>query len=161
MRSKTGRCQKCATIHFNKTKPKKRAHNYKGPFNYWVRKSKGHKLGSTITEDDLRCQWNVQGGRCALTGVDIFFEKRVNGAGSASLDRINSKEGYHPWNIQWVLNEVNIMKNKYEQNHFISMCNYVSQWIGDYRGPREYEPSKYFTYIPPGETYQIDERKQT
>jgi hypothetical protein len=50
--------------------------------------------------------------------------KRV-ALGTASLDRIDSRKGYEPQNIQWVLKEVNLMKGAMPQGHFITLCNAV------------------------------------
>ena len=63
--------------------------------------------------------------QCALTGRDLYFYERGNSRGNASLDRIDSKLGYIQGNVQWVLNDVNIMKNKYDEDYFLSICQDV------------------------------------
>lgn len=75
-----------------------------------------------------------QDGKCALTGIDLFFEgnttrlnrKRVIRK-TASLDRIDSKLPYVIENIQWLHKDVNIMKNKYKQDYFIEICKKIAQ----------------------------------
>ncbi len=78
--------------------------------------------------------WDVyvnQGGRCAKTGVPIFFGlpgtgspvhiKQI-GEGTASLDRIDSNKGYEVGNIQWVHKDVNVMKWDFDEQYFLKMC---------------------------------------
>ncbi len=45
---------------------------------------------------------------------------------SASLDRIDSYHGYIEGNVQWVHRNVNIMKNSFSQDYFITLCNLIS-----------------------------------
>jgi len=84
----------------------------------------------SITIEDA---WNKFNGVCALTGLKIEFEPNsVHKKGkdnrrkrTASLDRINSDKGYTLDNIQWVHKDVNIMKNKYNQEYFKKICKLV------------------------------------
>jgi archaellum component FlaC len=65
---------------------------------------------------------------CALSGLPIKFaraNKRTSET-SASLDRIDSTKNYVEGNVQWVHKEVNIMKNVYNQEHFIEMCKLIA-----------------------------------
>jgi hypothetical protein len=62
-------------------------------------------------------------GKCALTGWELDMGY---GTCTASFDRIDSTSGYTKNNIQWVHTMVNMCKNKYSQEKFISMCNAVS-----------------------------------
>lgn len=74
--------------------------------------------------------WNLyerQGGRCALTGWDLVISAPKVSSITASLDRINSKEGYSPNNTQWVHKDVNIAKNVYSQEYFVQMCRSVTE----------------------------------
>lgn len=63
--------------------------------------------------------WNVfeaQGGKCAMSGVNLNFAKTINGKKNceqtASLDRIDSSKGYIHGNIQWVHKAVNRIKGQ-------------------------------------------------
>lgn len=58
--------------------------------------------------------------KCALSGLDIHVTD-----GTASLDRIDSKQGYIEGNVQWVHKDINRMKNVYNQDYFISLCRLV------------------------------------
>lgn len=65
-------------------------------------------------------------GRCALTGWELSMEY---GKCTASLDRIDSGQGYTNSNIQWVHSMVNMCKNKYPQDKFIEMCRAVADKV--------------------------------
>lgn len=62
-------------------------------------------------------------GKCALTNWDISL---MGDRPTASLDRIDSSKPYTEKNTQWVHTAVNMMKNKYDQEYFISMCRAVA-----------------------------------
>lgn len=67
-----------------------------------------------------------QNRKCALTGLDIDFPEngsfKRRGNYTASLDRINSDLDYDIDNVQWIHKIVNVMKNAFPQNDFVSMC---------------------------------------
>lgn len=72
--------------------------------------------------------------RCALSGMPLIMSKtfstdRTNKVSSttASLDRIDSSKGYVLGNVQWVHKDINIMKNKFDQNYFIDVCKKIIQ----------------------------------
>ena len=44
------------------------------------------------------------------------------------LDRIDSKKGYVPGNVQWVYKPVNMMKWKLSQKEFIHICHLVTEY---------------------------------
>lgn len=64
--------------------------------------------------------------KCALTGWDIHAMD-VNSP--ASLDRIDSSIGYVEGNLQWVNSKVNMMKQSYSQEEFISVCQAVADKV--------------------------------
>ena len=68
-----------------------------------------------------------QNFKCALTGWDINA-KGVS-KNTASLDRIDSSLGYVEGNVQWVHKMVNMCKQKYSQQEFLSMCKAVNENI--------------------------------
>jgi hypothetical protein len=74
-----------------------------------------------VTFDDV---FELYTGKCALTNwpLNLSFSNAT-----ASLDRIDSGKGYTRENIQWVHKMVNMCKNKYMQQDFISMCHAVAQ----------------------------------
>ena len=70
--------------------------------------------------EDLK---NIYTGFCNLT--DQLISTKYNKT-TASLDRIDSKKAYTVDNIQWVHKDINMLKNKYDQEYFIHMCTLVA-----------------------------------
>lgn len=66
--------------------------------------------------------YEKQNRKCALTNLDIDFDTE-----KASLDRIDSNLGYVKSNVQWTHKHVNLMKNQFNQDYFIKICNLISQ----------------------------------
>lgn len=64
---------------------------------------------------------------CALSGLEIQFGRtnKDKSNTTVSVDRIDSKKGYVKSNVQWVHKKINIMKNAYSQEEFISLCKLV------------------------------------
>ena len=77
-----------------------------------------------IAIEDLQAQWEKQGGICALTGLPLRIGSLKTGR-VASVDRIDGKRGYTKDNIQWVHKDVNLMKNKFDEDYFYDMCRRV------------------------------------
>ena len=77
-------------------------------------------LECSVSIAALQEQWERQHGYCALSGLPISI--KVN----ASIDRIDSNIGYVTGNIQWVHNDVNLMKNHLDQAYFIEMCRRIA-----------------------------------
>ena len=65
--------------------------------------------------------------RCALTGWPIHFpEIRATGDGQASIDRIDSSGDYTSDNIQLLDARINMMKQSYSQDLFITACRAIA-----------------------------------
>lgn len=80
------------------------------------------KYDLNITAKDIENLYIKQNKKCALSGVEIDFGKRIKKSKyycSASLDRIDSSKGYELDNIQLVHKDVNLMKQSYTQEKFI------------------------------------------
>jgi hypothetical protein len=94
---------------------------------YWhIIQSNAAKRGIyiDITIDDA---WDVyvnQKGKCALTGWGIKLSSSLSQ--TASLDRIDSSQGYVKGNIQWLHKDVNRAKNVMSQKDFVEMCKSVA-----------------------------------
>src|ERR1035441_4182702 len=87
------------------------------------------ELPFSITIQDMDAQWNSQNGKCAYTGEQLvgnvknyMHNKKMM---TASLDRIDSSKGYTKDNIQWVLKDINMMKQQLKENKFLGLCNSV------------------------------------
>lgn len=83
--------------------------------------AKLRKINFNIAIQECDEVWKRQKGICALTGLKIDIE-------NASVDRIDSKKPYVKDNIQWVLKDLNIMKNRFEEQYFIQMCKLVAEY---------------------------------
>jgi len=81
--------------------------------------AKKRNIEVTITIEDIYTQYIKQHKQCAFTGVPLEFGL------DASVDRINSQEGYHVWNIQIVHKTLNMMKKDMPNDLFISWCRMV------------------------------------
>jgi hypothetical protein len=72
-----------------------------------------------------------QNGRCALTGELLWFVKTAKNHQyqNASLDRIDSNQGYIKGNVQWVVKEVNMLKTNMTEERFKNICLLVARNI--------------------------------
>lgn len=85
-----------------------------------------------VDKDDLLGLYLSQGGRCALTGMEMDWRAK-GGAGrgkraltAPSVDRIDSHGNYTLDNIQLVMNAVNVMKNDMTTDQFVMLCEQVA-----------------------------------
>ncbi|HMT01963.1 MAG TPA: hypothetical protein PKD00_01420 [Burkholderiales bacterium] len=82
----------------------------------------GYTFDEKITTDFL---WNLltikQNKQCSLTGVPLSFD----GSYIPSIDRIDSKKGYTPNNLQWVQSKINLMKYSFSNSKFLELCKMV------------------------------------
>lgn len=85
-------------------------------------------------EVDMEYLWNLfleQNGKCKLSGMELSL-KRKNSKGekierTASLDRIDSTQGYIVGNVQWVHKVINQLKWSYDQKFFIDICKKIAE----------------------------------
>lgn len=75
-----------------------------------------------ITEEYMKDLFDKQNGKCSLSNIPISLEDST-----ASIDRIDSTQGYIIGNVQWVLRSINYMKTTLSQDDFISLCHAVSR----------------------------------
>jgi hypothetical protein len=103
-----------------------------------VRSANGSKNGNrvrrakelTLTIGEAWSLFLQQNRKCALSRLELTFPKKSKDKSwTASLDRIDSSKGYILGNVQWVHKDINIMKNKFNQEHFINMCKLISNNI--------------------------------
>lgn len=104
-----------------------------------------------ITPEYAWTLYQLQNGRCALSGLPIQFLESVRrskewGYGNtASLDRINSSKGYTEGNVRWLHKCVNILKRNMLDIDFLAWCKLVYEHnllgAGDVV-PNDYMPSE-------------------
>ena len=117
------KCKSCSS-HTN---------NFKGrlgpmPFTWFETKRKGglHRgLAWDLEPQDIIDLYTEQEGKCALTGWTIEWALKGLTA-TVSIDRIDSSEGYLKTNVQLLHKDVNMAKQQYSQDYFISMCEAVA-----------------------------------
>lgn len=79
------------------------------------------KRECNIDESHLEFLWQMQRGRCALSGA--VFASRAE----CSMDRIDSNEGYVVGNVQLVLAAVNKMKWNLKEDRFVELCGLIAE----------------------------------
>jgi hypothetical protein len=137
-KTRNGMCKSCRTTIANKSlnRNQKKENNpaWKGyneiPYgwfsNYFERKSKRKQKVGNINIKQVHELWIAQDKKCALSGVSIgFYDDGKNH--TCSIDRIDSLKDYTIDNIQLVHKDVNIMKNKFDQNYFINICHKIAE----------------------------------
>lgn len=134
-------CKSCRTTIGNKS-PKRNGKrenntNWKGykeiPYNwfsrYFIRKGRKKFMDGNVTIQEVYDLWIKQDKKCALTNLQIgWYDDGDNH--NCSIDRIDSSKGYYIENIQLVHKDVNIMKNRFDQNYFIEVCKLISNHAG-------------------------------
>jgi len=88
-------------------------------------RGEGRIIKFTITIEQAWELFMQQGGRCALSGVDIVLSPNREER-TASLDRKDSSGGYEEGNIQWVHKRVNVMKGDLPDSEFKNWCRIIS-----------------------------------
>jgi hypothetical protein len=118
-------CRKCSNRNTDNCH---RGYHYDIP-KTWFNKSKTsaeiRKLEFTITINDVYSLYLKQDKKCALTDLDLYWEK-VGTKHIVSIDRIDSKIGYILSNIQLIHKDLNFMKQQYSQDYFMDMCELVA-----------------------------------
>jgi hypothetical protein len=79
-----------------------------------------------ITIEFVDALYEMQGGRCAFSGLPIAWSE-VNWDHTASIDRIDNARGYLPDNVQLVHKEVNMMRGSLTPERFVELCSLISQ----------------------------------
>ena len=110
--------------------------NFKGkynsiPYTWFSMKQKGGISRGYIWDLSIEYIWNMyeeQQGLCALSGISIGWSEKGLTA-TASIDRIDSSEGYIVGNVQLVHKDINFMKQQFSQDYFIDLCKLVADKV--------------------------------
>ena len=87
--------------------------------------------GDVVSVDALETLWFSQNGRCALSGWEMTMELAKGVVSTnASIDRIDSAQGYVPGNVQLVCRAVNIAKHDLSTSDFLQLCRAVLEQSG-------------------------------
>jgi hypothetical protein len=94
-------------------------------------RAKNKNLVFNLTGNDLWSLFLKQNKKCALSGLTIIFPSAWGAKSktqiTASLDRIDSTQGYIKDNVQWVHKKINSMKMDMTDQEFISLCKMVAK----------------------------------
>jgi len=128
----------CNPVDYGFSFEVRRRHNPKwtgcGNFPTWLVgrfKDIARRRGIPFGEDvDARYLWHlcvVQRQACVLTGIPIDFPRHsyARKQATASLDRIDSSQGYVRGNLQWVHKDVNNMKGSLSDEELREMCRRI------------------------------------
>jgi hypothetical protein len=96
-------------------------------FNAIVNGARQRNLEIMITIDYIWNLFEEQGGKCALSGLELRFNLpgENRNTRTASLDRIDSSKGYIEGNVQWVHRQINKMKMDLDESEFVDFCKAV------------------------------------
>lgn len=118
------KCKQCGAQSCNKGKGK-----YEEiPVTWFAIKERSGRDRGYHWDLTIEFLWNLyitQDRKCALSGLPIGWSKKGLTA-TASIDRIDSSEGYIKENVQLVHKDVNFMKQQFDQEYFIELCNHIS-----------------------------------
>ncbi len=139
-KTRNGVCKSCRTAIANQSPKRntKKENNsqWKGykeiPYHWFSRyferkRSKNRKVKQgDITIEQVYDVWINQNKKCALSGLDIGFYDDGS-THTCSIDRIDSLGHYTIDNIQLVHKDINLMKNRFNQDYFIKMCQLITE----------------------------------
>ncbi len=99
-------------------------------YSRYIKSAKARKIEFNVSMKYLWDLFLKQKGKCALSGLDLVLEKSIirtkgNGNITASPDRINSSLGYIEGNIQWVHKDVNKIKQDFDEDYFLNLCQLI------------------------------------
>lgn len=89
-----------------------------------------------LTLQDLKEIWEKQNGICPYTGWAMYLPKSVgeysrrcgeDNPRKASLDRIDSSQGYIKGNVQFVCHMANVAKHSYSHDTMVEFCRAVAE----------------------------------
>lgn len=96
-------------------------------FNIIKRNAATRNIQFNVSIEYLWDLFELQQKRCALSGVDIALgSQRLHIETTASLDRIDSHQGYFEGNVQWIHKDLNRMKMDMDESRFIEWCHKIS-----------------------------------
>lgn len=104
----------------------------------WSSYQKGAEARGFVFDITIEYAWELflkQDRKCAISGAPIDFDMSLDNlrkyghqAGLASLDRIDSKQGYVVGNVQWVHKSVNRMKMDLQEEDFFRIVKQIYEY---------------------------------
>lgn len=104
-----------------------------GYFYSWISKTARRMNREFSVSYSYLCDlYQKQNGKCAISGLPINFvtkgELSKGIRGTASLDRIDSKNPYIEGNVHWTHKHVNKMKLDFDLEYFKNLCRIVCKY---------------------------------
>ena len=100
-------------------------------FSYYLRNCRKRFKECTLTLEDLQNQWDKQNGICPYSGIKLqiasYTKNHNNFIYTASVDRIDSNQGYAPENIQFVSTAINLMKSTMSDLETKFLCKCIAE----------------------------------
>lgn len=144
---------KCSAIHRNKNMteeqqqaagrrlnsvPHKTREDCYSPFREFMRRCQSKERIDaygipTINLEYLKGVWEIQGGICPYTGIKMILPKnlreydQIRSPQKASLDRIDSSQGYVKGNVEFVCSSVNLAKNSFTRDEMMNFFSEIHQ----------------------------------
>lgn len=78
--------------------------------------------------EDIAIMYEVQQGRCALSGRPIYWSV-VGWDHTASIDRIDNDRGYTLDNVQLVCKEANMARGSLSVEEFVLLCKDIADKV--------------------------------
>jgi len=82
-------------------------------------------LPCTITGADVAVLFDVQNGKCALTGRTLVFGSKGQQRDSLSIDRIEPALGYVNGNVRLVTYQANMARGMFSDEELVSFCRAI------------------------------------
>lgn len=104
---------------------------------YWNKVKKGaitRNIEFNITQEEAWEIYLQQNKKCYFSGLSIEIQNNVARSGkkiyefTASLDRLDNTKSYNKNNCVWVHKNINVMKNSFTSEEFISFCKLVARY---------------------------------
>jgi hypothetical protein len=136
-----GRIISCG-CEMNKSEQEHYAYNgFIGVHKAFQRGAISRNLEFSLSVADIENLYNKQNKMCALSGLPLKIKE-------CSIDRIDSQRGYTTDNVQLVSKHINIMKQNFNQDYFIFLCNRISalHTSKSYHSPRPKKISHQWKY---------------
>lgn len=134
VQKKSTQCRSCVN-RGREGKKNRLSHKWKGcgeiHGHVWKHVARGAEARGHSVSITIEYAWSLflsQNRRYALSGLPIQFSRTIKARSerTASLDRIDSSKGYIEGNVQWVHRDINLMKQKFSQAHFVAFCKAVA-----------------------------------
>lgn len=128
--AKSVRSKRCTRCSYKKISEDKSCGNVHNSYYLQLKNAAARRnIKFAISMEDMWNQYQKQKGICSMTGLELTLTNSNNfHLQTASLDRIDSKQGYIKENIQWMHKDVNKMKMELPQERFLEIVKQISKY---------------------------------